>query len=134
DVEEKSSKVGFTVSIRLMSVAPTKAKAEANLKNLINAYGQFNRPHLGGLKKTKVYFKKWFVQDFVYKYLPLFKHKIVVNIEELATLYHFPGQDVTTPYIERVMSKTAAAPHNLPNQGLDLGISRFRGMDKPVHS
>src|SRR5690606_24309649 len=62
-VEEKSSKVGFTVSIRLMSVAPTKAKAEANLKNLINAYGQFNLPHLGGLKKTKVYFKKWFVQD-----------------------------------------------------------------------
>src|SRR5690606_3136384 len=84
-VEQKSSKVGFTTAIRLMSIAPTTTRAKANLKNVINAYDQFTLPHLGGLKKTKVYFKKWFVHDFVYKYMPLFRYKMVLNIEELAT-------------------------------------------------
>ncbi len=132
-VEQKSSKVGFNVAIRLMSVAPNTARSKANLKNIINAYDQFTLPHLGGLKRTRVYFKKWFVNDFVYKYMPLFRHKMVLNIEELATLYHFPSKEVTTPYIERVLSRTAAAPQNLPTEGLYLGRSKFRGLDKPVH-
>lgn len=132
-VEEKSGKVGFKVAIRLMSVAPNKTKAKANLKNMVNAFGQFSLPHLGGFKKSKIYFKKWFVRDYVFRHLPLFRRTVILNIEELATLYHFPTKEVTTPYIERVMSKTAASPHNMPEEGLYLGKSKYRGMDKPVH-
>lgn len=39
---------------------------------------------------------------------------IVLNSEELATMYHFPGQVVRTPNLERMPSRRAEAPANLP--------------------
>jgi hypothetical protein len=38
----------------------------------------------------------------------------ILNTEELATIFHFPGQVATTPTIEKTMSKKAEAPPNLP--------------------
>lgn len=38
----------------------------------------------------------------------------VLNVEELATLWHFPGQIVKLPTLERMESKEAAPPTNLP--------------------
>lgn len=39
---------------------------------------------------------------------------MVLNTEELATLYHFPGSVALTPSLERVASKKGGAPSNLP--------------------
>ncbi|HVU06231.1 MAG TPA: hypothetical protein VHE10_00305 [Candidatus Paceibacterota bacterium] len=39
---------------------------------------------------------------------------MILNTEELATLYHFPGSAVKTPGLHRIPSKRADAPHNLP--------------------
>jgi hypothetical protein len=38
----------------------------------------------------------------------------VLNTEELATLYHFPGQVAKTPSLSRIESKRSDAPSNLP--------------------
>jgi hypothetical protein len=38
----------------------------------------------------------------------------VLNVEELATLWHFPGQILKVPTLERIESKEAAPPTNLP--------------------
>ena len=38
----------------------------------------------------------------------------VLNVEELATLWHFPGQMLKVPSLERIESKEAAPPSNLP--------------------
>jgi hypothetical protein len=44
-----------------------------------------------------------------------FHHKILVmNTEELATLWHFPGQILKVPTLERIESKEASPPTNLP--------------------
>lgn len=44
-----------------------------------------------------------------------FHHHInVLNSEELATLWHFPGQILKVPTLERIESKEAAPPTNLP--------------------
>ena len=45
-----------------------------------------------------------------YKHPPTF----VLNTEELATLWHFPGQILKVPTLERIESKEAAPPTNLP--------------------
>jgi len=46
---------------------------------------------------------------------PPHKHPhIVLNTEELASLYHFPGKVVATPTLQRMPSKRAEAPSNLP--------------------
>lgn len=38
----------------------------------------------------------------------------VLNIEEIATLWHFPTQLLKTPFIPRTESRTSPAPFNLP--------------------
>ncbi|MFA5931790.1 MAG: hypothetical protein WC793_00215 [Candidatus Paceibacterota bacterium] len=38
----------------------------------------------------------------------------VLNVEELATLWHFPGQILKVPTLERIESKEASPPTNLP--------------------
>ena len=41
-------------------------------------------------------------------------HTFVLNVEELATIFHFPGQVLKVPGLERVESKESAPPTNLP--------------------
>jgi len=46
---------------------------------------------------------------------PYFHHEtFVLNTEELATIWHFPGQILKVPTLERIESKEAAPPTNLP--------------------
>jgi len=41
-------------------------------------------------------------------------HTYILNVEELATLWHFPGQTLKVPTLERIESKEASPPTNLP--------------------
>lgn len=47
---------------------------------------------------------------------PAYVHQktFVLNTEELATLWHFPGQILKVPTLERIESKEASPPPNLP--------------------
>jgi len=48
-------------------------------------------------------------------WLPYFHPPVyVLNVEELATLWHFPGQIMRVPTLERIESKEASPPTNLP--------------------
>ncbi len=49
-----------------------------------------------------------------YFYAPHEGTPMVLNTEELATIYHFPGSVAATPTLERIPSKKADAPSNLP--------------------
>ncbi len=49
-------------------------------------------------------------------FFPAYLHHetFVLNAEELATLFHFPGQILKVPTLERIESKEASPPTNLP--------------------
>lgn len=49
-----------------------------------------------------------------YFYAPHEATPLVMNTEELATIYHFPGSVAATPTLERLPSKKTEAPSNLP--------------------
>jgi hypothetical protein len=54
----------------------------------------------------------FFVKQF---WMPYFHPPtFVLNVEELATLWHFPGQILKVPTLERIESKEASPPTNLP--------------------
>jgi len=38
----------------------------------------------------------------------------IMNTEELATIYHFPGEVSKTPSLSRISAKKAEPPTNLP--------------------
>lgn len=50
----------------------------------------------------------------LYFYSPYDQIPIFFSIEEVATLWHFPGTAVMTPGLERIVSRRAEAPTNLP--------------------
>jgi hypothetical protein len=46
---------------------------------------------------------------------------------------HFPNKSIETPYITWLPAKSAPASEKIPNEGLYLGKSTFRGQDRPVY-
>ena len=57
---------------------------------------------------------------------------MILNTEELASLFHFPIFTTGTPQVKWLKSKQAAAPSNLPTEGLILGHNTYRGDDRVV--
>ena len=58
----------------------------------------------------------------------------ILNIEELASLYHFPTHFTETPYIKGVKSDVVAPPADLPKTGVNLlGKVLFRQEEKKVY-
>lgn len=49
-----------------------------------------------------------------YFFAPYYSKPMVLNTEEFATIFHFPGSVAGTPTIDRIPSKRAEAPSNLP--------------------
>lgn len=129
-IESKVSKSGFLTTVRIVVSSSTKETASAHLDNIKNALEQYAGQN--AFTKNKLRFKGLFMQDFIYRYFPVWGQTSVLNSEELATLYHFPNKSVTTPGIHWVNSKRAPAPANIPTEGLYLGKSTFRGLSKPV--
>ncbi len=42
------------------------------------------------------------------------KYGYILNLEELATLYHFPGEVAATPTLPRIDSTKSSQPFNIP--------------------
>jgi Na+-transporting methylmalonyl-CoA/oxaloacetate decarboxylase gamma subunit len=122
----KSSKPGFDVQIRLVSLATTKSEADANLNNIFSSFSQFSTPDRNGFKMTRKYEKKAFLTHFILRTFIGYK-KSLLNSEELASIFHFPSEHIDTPGIRWFNAKRAPAPANLPKEGIILGKNTYRG-------
>ncbi len=149
-IGNKISKIGFETVIRLVSVSGDEASSKANLSNLERAFGQFNSPNFNHFKDSTNRFEKYFVLSFLARMFPavekielpfeikgivkkeIMKTWSILNTEELATLWHLPGENVRTPRINWLRSKGSAAPIELPDSGLYLGLSVFRGQEAKI--
>jgi len=130
-IESKISKVGFDVVVRIVVSAKTDEEAKVHLDNIKSTFSQFTSEY-NGFSGAGIRFKKQFLVDFVYRYLPLFGKYGVLNTEELASVFHFPNKSVETPGILWVNAKRAPAPAQIPSSGLHLGKSVYRGATKEV--
>ncbi len=135
-IDNKVSKPGFETSIRIVSVAPSQDVAKTNLSGVRSAFEQFSG-ELNGFKGRKIRNKGSFVTDFLYRYQPMFhlwgNKKMILNSEELATIFHFPNKQITTPHIFWLNAKRAPAPSQIPTSGLYIGQSTYRGTTRPVY-
>jgi len=134
-VEAKIGKPGFETSIRIVVSAKGKDAAKRHLDNISSSFEQFSGEN-NGLKKRKIRMKGTFIDDFLYRYQPMFNlfgnHVSILNSEELATIFHFPNKQVTTPHIHWLNAKTAPAPSEIPTEGIFLGNSNYRGLKRKV--
>lgn len=130
-IENKTSKPGFNVVIRIVVSSSTKESAEAHLSNVVSSFSQFDGEN--SFTKNKHRFKGLFMHDFIYRYMPMLGQTGVLTSEELATVFHFPNKSIETPHIHWVTAKRAPAPAKIPDTGLFLGKSKYRGVSKPIH-
>ncbi len=142
-IEEKVSKISFLSNIRFMYVAKRENFFGAHKAWVFGFFDQFNTAHLNCFKPWKPTITKvhtvltWFLDTrrvyvrkrrMLRRYLgrntPLFPKSdckgkpggtYILNIEELATLFHFPGRTVSyAPGVRRVEAKKGKAPAGLP--------------------
>ena len=131
-VENKSSKPGFNTTIRIVVSSQTEESAQAHLSNIVGVFSQFSSD-LNSFTKDKIWWSKFFMMNFIYRYQPFFGYKSILSSEELATIYHFPNKSVETPHIHWLSAKKAPAPAKIPTSGMYLGMSSFRGTKRPVY-
>lgn len=132
-VEEKASKVGFETNIRLVASASTEEKAKRILGELENAFSQFNAPNLNSFKIVDVNLRKTgFLNNTTYNFIFRnfeSKRKMILNTEELASIFHFPITTTDTPQIRWLRAKQAPPPAVMAEKGLTLGHNVYRGED-----
>lgn len=132
-VDNKVSKNGYETTIRLVVNAKSKEMAKSHMGNIRAAFEQYNGDQ-NGLKGKKLRFPGAFVSDFVYRYQPMlwWGAQTILSSEELATIYHFPNKTIETPHIFWLNAKRAPAPQQIPDHGLYIGKSIFRGTTRSV--
>jgi hypothetical protein len=132
-LEAKSNKIKFDVNIRLLASANGRERAEIILNSLENAFTQFDGGHLNKFKTVRDKSKNAFKlsSDFIMR---LFRQrqKIILNTEELASIFHFPIFTTETPKLNLLKSKAAPPPDKLPKEGLLLGYNDFRGVETEI--
>lgn len=131
-IDNKIGKPGFKTSIRVVVSSPQQYSADSHLNNILSAFAQFSSSH-NSFEKTRIWVKQLFIIDFLYRYMPMFSRgQFILNSEELATVFHFPNKTVETHHIHWLKAKNAPAPENIPQSGLYLGKSVYRGQEKKI--
>ena len=138
-IENKASKIGFDCKIRLVYLAPKEDFAPPRvISSVFGALKQFSTLDLNSFKpdaKTKTSTNYWFTKyrnnRRREKIVKACKGRsgavgyktFILNIEELASLWHFPGMEVRTPLLHRTEVKKSEAPSSLPISNLSENVS-----------
>ena len=134
--EEKATKLGYEVKIRLAYLGDNETNAKLNMQALVGTFKQFNSTNLNGFKQIGGSFNAKELD--AYKMRQFADRGFILNISELASVYHLPHTSVETPNIVWASSKTAEPPAKLPvltgNPHLDenisaFGLTNFRGIN-----
>lgn len=117
---DKISRLVFSTAIRI--VAPTPEK----IREIAGGFKQFNIAQLNGFDLGEITQGKEGVT--AYRKAEIYD-QMIMNNEEIATIYHLPNITVSTPNIEWVTSKKLEPPADLPQEGdiTFLGKTNFRG-------
>ncbi|MCG2690534.1 type IV secretion system DNA-binding domain-containing protein [Candidatus Parcubacteria bacterium] len=140
-IEEKNSKAGLDVNLRIVVSVRDKGRAQLYLDNLASAFSQYNYYEYGNSFYNKIARggfasfwpagRKKIIDDFIYRrFDPAIA--FLLNTEELASLFHLPLKETETPNILWLTAKLAPAPSNIPEEGIILGKNIYRGIVNEV--
>ena len=134
-IQSKIQKQPFEVNIRVAASAQSEGRAEEILNHLTSAFSQFSLSAINSLEPKEVFKRELqkLVYDFSFRNFNA-KQANILNLEELASVYHFPTHYIETPYIKAAKSATSAPPADLPEKGeVSIGKVLFRSEEKKVY-
>jgi len=131
-IEEKMSKAGLEVNIRVIVSAEDDGQAQVYLSSMVDAFNQYTIFEYGnGFKKAGRRSSRGVVSDFIFRRFG--NNIMILNTEELASLYHLPLARNETPNILWLTAKRAPAPIDTPTEGIVLGENNYRGTVRQIH-
>ncbi len=134
EVEKKISAPILSVNMRFAVSSQNPERAAHILTELESSFHQFENP-LGNRivwqRVSKGSLRRLF-HDISFR---LFEESatLPLSLHELTTLYHFPPNGIeSSPHLKQARFTGAAAPVDLPNEGIILGTNTFRGQTTEV--
>ena len=136
EAEKKAAKLGYQVKIRVAYLGDSTTDARLRMQAIIGTFKQYNSTNLNGFTMSHDSFRK---EDLNRYKLRLFADRgFLLNIEEMASVFHLPHTNVETPNIVWASNKTAEPPNRLPvltGHAADdekisaFGLTNFRGIN-----
>lgn len=133
-IEQKIVKLGFETKIRVFAIAGDSMSAKVKCQSIAATFKQFNTTNLNGFKINEILqnnIDSW--QNYVERSFE--DEGEILNITELASVYHLPHISVETPNIVWSGAKKGEPPANLPlveNTPTEiltvLGLTNFRNV------
>lgn len=131
-MEEKTSKSGLDVNIRMVVSTPSKDRSSAVLSDIVNSFSQYNIYEFGNSFKANLPKNvNASIEHFIYRHF-VSQNKILLNSEEMTSVVHLPLPTTHTPNIDWLGSSEASPPSNMPTDGIILGINNYRGRKTTV--
>jgi predicted SPOUT superfamily RNA methylase MTH1 len=87
--------------------------------NIISAFTQFSYPDFNKFTYTIRHNTNNLVKNFIFRYFktPFYLKKMILNTEEIASIFHFPHIRYNkTPEIKYQNFKITKAPKNIPTE------------------
>ena len=116
-IENKLSKLGFEVKIRVVVVSNTPEEARLKLSSMVASFKQFSTASLNGFTQDpEAPSKSALLVSYQKRLFPDTKEAgdYILTIEELASIFHLPNVSVETPTISWTRAKKGEPPLNLP--------------------
>lgn len=127
-MEEKIAKIGLKTKIRGLYAAKKEVfNPRRGVHAMLGAINQYNIPSSNSLVPTvvgvgnsakKIRKKNLLVKAYKKRKIKIGGNPFVLNIEELATIWHFPMSHVKTPQVQKAANKQAEPPGGLPVERL----------------
>ncbi|MFA7319624.1 MAG: type IV secretion system DNA-binding domain-containing protein [Parcubacteria group bacterium] len=127
-IENKASKTGYHVNIRLIASAATKERAQMILAQIENAFSQYENGDINSFQVRRIN-KKDIAYNFIFRNF-IEEESAILNNEEIASIFHLPISTTETPKIKWLKSNAAAPPLDIPAAETDsilLGYNTYRG-------
>jgi hypothetical protein len=133
-VEKKIAAPIVATNIRMVVSSRSATRATQILGEMESAFNQFENTRGNRLvfKRTHKAASRQLFHNFTFR---LFSHgaEVPLSLRELTTMYHFPPKGIeSSPNLKQSRFTRAAAPLDLPRDGLHLGKNVFRGTETPI--
>jgi hypothetical protein len=127
-VQTKLSKIGFMCKMRMVYVGKRNVFNKGRVSQLKGALSQFAAINMNAFKvygpvtpKGDYFWQRWSENEKKSKVVKNYVGRsgkgatpYALNIEELATIYHFPMSHVKAPLVKKTEAKRAEPPSSLP--------------------
>ena len=134
-VDEKWDKTGYRAVMRVITTWNDPHLVQVELKNILSSFSQFSYPDFNKFSYTLRHNKQKIIKDYIYRYFrsPFWIKKMLLNTEEIASLFHFPHIKYNNvAEIKWQNFKIVKAPTNMPKEWLLIGENVYRWVKKEV--